>query len=588
VDSPQADWARATYPTHRDREIEVNSRAIGELAVDTPLLPGDTTCDVVREVFQADPHRGAVLLHGPDGPWLVDRNTFLAGTHQDDDACIARRAAGELADRAPLALPHDMDLLDAASHVLERDGDAQYEDVIVTGPGDLLRLVPVSRMLAELTRLYRHQARHDVLTGLANRILVVEQLTAMRSAAQRHGGIVAVLFIDLDDFKDVNDTYGHQVGDRLLMGVAQRLRDAARTHDVVGRLGGDEFVVAATLPSADHLHALTSRIIEALEEPFLLTIGPAVRVRGSVGVATDDGTRTSDELLRLADRAMYTAKDDPDTRVVYAQGAADASSLVTEEPVIIDLLRHALDDGRLQLAYQPVVSLQDRLPAARRGACPPPDDHQRDDPTTPVHRRGGAGRPDRAAGSPDPAPGPGALAAWDRALGDASPPALAFNLSCQQSRSPRIVDMIADVLEDTNTDPKRVWVEIPERADVLDDPSLERTLTNLQSLGIRVSVDDFGVGDATLGRLARLPLDELKIDRSLVAGCVTEVAQRQVVRMVIGMAKELGLSVVAEGVETNEQVRLLRLLDCPAAQGYRFGRPMPADDLPHHLALANA
>jgi diguanylate cyclase (GGDEF)-like protein len=382
VDSPQADWARATYPTHRDREIEVNSRAIGELAVDTPLLPGDTTCDVVREVFQADPHRGAVLLHGPDGPWLVDRNTFLAGTHQDDDACIARRAAGELADRAPLVLPHDMDLLDAASHVLERDGDAQYEDVIVTGPDDLLRLVPVSRMLAELTRLYRHQARHDVLTGLANRILVVEQLTAMRSAAQRHGGIVAVLFIDLDDFKDVNDTYGHQVGDRLLMGVAQRLRDAARTHDVVGRLGGDEFVVAATLPSADHLHALTSRIVEALEEPFLLTIGPAVRVRGSVGVATDDGTRTSDELLRLADSAMYTAKDDPDARVVYAQGAADASSLVTEEPVIIDLLRHALEDGRLQLAYQPVVSLQDnsllrvevlaRLPMTANGTIPPP------------------------------------------------------------------------------------------------------------------------------------------------------------------------------------------------------------------------
>ncbi len=481
-----------------------------------------------------------------------------------------------------------MDLLDASQHLLERGGSALYEDLVVVGPGSEVRLVPVARVLAELARLYRHQARHDVLTALPNRALVLERLTAMLSRAQRHGSHVGVMFIDLDGFKRVNDTHGHQAGDHLLLDVAQRLREAARAHDVVGRLGGDEFVVVAEVATPQDLPGLSARLVEALDDPFALPDGPAVRIRASVGVASDDGARPAGEVLRLADDAMYTAKAAAGGGVAFADRVPRRSMAptVAEDRALTRMLHEALDGDRLRLAYQPIVDL-DTL-AVRRvevlARMPLPD--------------GSFVPPDRfvavaeqsdlidALGQWVLATALADLAALDDALGAAAPPGIAVNLSPRQSHDPHLQGSIARALEAARVAPDRLWLEITESTLAPDDPGLARTLRGLHEMGLHLAIDDFGVGSSTLSRLAQLPVDELKIDRSFISGFVTEQAQRQVVRMIVGLGRDLDLTVVGEGVETDEQVRLLRLTGCHAAQGYRFGRPMWRDDLATHLRTA--
>lgn len=563
----------------------MDSKPIGVLAVDAPVLHTTVSCAELRHLFLDDPRLSGVLLIDATGIALVDRAVFDALTAGDDLEELESRPATDVADHDPLVLDHDLDLLDAATHVLERRRDSQYEDVVVRGPGDKMTLVPVSRMLGELTQLYRHQARHDVLTGLANRTLVLERLAGMLSQAQRQGGLVATLFVDLDSFKAINDTHGHQAGDRLLMHVAQRLRDAARTHDLVGRLGGDEFVVAAAVPSMDELPRLGSRIIDALDAPFPIDGGPAVRVRASVGVAADDGQRPADEVLRLADDAMYVAKRSPGSRVAFAHRLPTGrhAASMAEDERLAGMLREGIENDALRLAYQPVVSLEtgllQRVEVLARMPLPsgelvPPDRFVAVAEQSDLIDRLGDWVLERSLRQ---------LKNWDELLGSSAPRAIGINLSPRQCLDPRLDRTIGDLLEGTSTDPDRVWLEVPETIATIDDPAMLRTLTGLRRLGVHVSIDDFGVGDATLGRIAELPVDELKIDRSLISGFLGERAQRQVVRMIIGLGRDLGISVVAEGVETSDQVRLLTILRCPAAQGYRFGHPMWADDLRGHL-----
>ena len=563
----------------------MDSRPIGALARITPVLGHDATCAQVRELFHRDARLTGVLVVARDGVGLIDRATFDAATSGASDEDMTSRPARSIADSDPLTLPHDMDLLHASQHLLERGGSALYEDLVVVGPGSELRLVPVARVLAELARLYRHQARHDVLTGLPNRALVLERLTAMLSRAQRHGNHVGVMFIDLDGFKRVNDTHGHQAGDHLLLQVAQRLREAARAHDVVGRLGGDEFVVVAEVAAPADLPGLSARLVEALDDPFPLPGGPAVRVRASVGVAADDGARPAGEVLRLADDAMYTAKRSSGSGVAFADRIPRRAPVhsAAEDQALTRLLREALDAGRLRLAYQPIIDLTTL--AVRRvevlARMPLPD--------------GEFVPPDRfvaVAEQSDLIDALGQwvlttalddLAGWDQALGAAAPPGIAVNLSPRQAHDPHLQAHVDAALSASGIAADRLALEIPEAILAPDDPGLARTLRGLHEAGVRLAIDDFGVGSSTLSRLAQLPVDELKIDRSFVSGFTTEKAQRQVVRMIVGLGRELDLTVVGEGVETDDQVRLLRLVGCHAAQGYLYGRPMWAEDLSTHL-----
>lgn len=580
-----------TAGDHADRPAgpeggeQVESRPIGALARTAPVCGHDATCAEVRDLFQRDARLTGVLVVTEDGVGLVDRATFYAQTGGATAESLRSRPAREVTDTAPLTLPHDMDLLDASQHLLERGGSALYEDLVVVGPGSELRLVPVARVLAELARLYRHQARHDVLTGLPNRALVLERLSAMLSRSQRHGGIVAAMFIDLDGFKRVNDTHGHQAGDNLLLQVSQRLSDAARAHDVVGRLGGDEFVVVADVATPDDLPGLAARLVEALDQPFALRAGPAVRVRASVGVAADDGARPADELLRMADDAMYAAKRTPGAGVAFADRlpASGRTASPSEDRALARMLRTALDEDRLRLAFQPIVDV--RTLAVHRvevlARMPLPD--------------GDLIPPDRFVGVAEQSDlidelgrwvlksSLAQLAAWDAELGAAAPAGIAVNLSPRQCHDPRLHELVMNTLEATGVAPDRLWLEVTESTLAPDDPGLLRTLHLLHEAGVHLAIDDFGVGTSTLARLAQLPVDELKIDRSFVSGFVTEKAQRQVVRMIVGLGRDLDLTVVGEGVETDEQLRLLRLVGCEMAQGYRFGRPMWGDELARHL-----
>ena len=438
--------------------------------------------------------------------------------------------------------------------------------------------MPVARVLAELARLYRHQARHDVLTGLPNRALVLERLTAMLSRAQRHGSHVGVMFIDLDGFKRVNDTHGHQAGDHLLLEVAQRLREAARAHDVVGRLGGDEFVVVAEITDPKDLPGLAARLVEALDDPFALQGGPAVRVRASIGVASDDGARPAGEVLRLADDAMYTAKAAAGGGVAFADRVPRRSMAptVAEDRVLTRMLQEAMDADRLRLAYQPIIDLQTlevrRVEVLAR--MPLPD--------------GTFVPPDRfvavaeqsdlidALGEWVLATALADLAAWDDTLGAAAPPGIAVNLSPRQSHDPHLQARVRRALEAADVAADRLWLEITESTLAPDDPGLARTLRGLHEMGLHLAIDDFGVGSSTLSRLAQLPVDELKVDRSFVSGFVTEFAQRQVVRMIVGLGRDLDLTVVGEG-------RRDRRAGPPAAPGRvprRAGLPLR----PAHVA----
>lgn len=563
----------------------MDSKPIGALAIDAPVLGEDATCGDIQRVFRRQPRLSGILLSTQEGIALVDRAAFDALTLRESRETAADRPALEVADPNPLVIPDDQDLLDASTHVLERRGPSLYEDVVVQGPDGSVRLVPVSRMLAELTQLYRHQARHDVLTGLANRTLVLERLTAMLSRAARHGGLVAALFIDLDGFKRINDTHGHQAGDRLLMHVAQRLRDAGRTHDLVGRLGGDEFVLAATVNNVDDLPGLASRVVDALEEPFPIEDGPAVRVRASVGVAADDGERTADEVLRLADNAMYSAKRTSGSGVAFAHQLPSSpyAASASDDRAMAILLEQALTDGTLRLAYQPIVDLETgaltRVEVLARMPLPdgelvPPDRFVAVAEQSDLIDRLGRWV---LAESLDQ------LMRWDQVLGTSAPAGVSVNLSPLQCQDPHLPNIIGDALNRAGIAPDRLWVEVPESVVTLDDPSMRRALSELDQLGVRVTIDDFGIGDTTLGRIAELPIHELKIDRSLISGFMTQPSQRQVVRMIVELGRVLDVSVVAEGVETGGQVRLLRVLGCPAAQGYRFGRPMWANDLRGHL-----
>ncbi len=563
----------------------MESRPIGALARTAPVLPSDATLAEVRELFRADPWLTGVLIVGQHGVRLLDRGVFDATSGRADRATLRERPAIDAADASPLTLPFDMDLLDASQHLLERGGSSLYEDLVVIGPGSDVRLVPVSRVLAELARLYRHQARHDVLTGLPNRALVLERLTAMLSRAERHGGVVAVLFIDLDGFKRVNDTQGHQAGDQLLLDVAQRLRDAARAHDLVGRLGGDEFVVIADVATADDLPGLSARLVEALDDPFPITGGAAVRVSASVGVAADDGGRPAEELLRMADGAMYVAKRTAGSEVAFADqvpaGARAAS--VAEDRALATMLRQALDEDALRLAYQPVVETRTlgitRVEALARMPLPGGE-------LVPPQRFVGVAEQsdliDRL-GQWVLRTSLAQLAEWDARLGVDAPRGLSVNLSPRQCHDPRLPQQVQAALDDAGVAPDRLWLEVTESTITPDDPGLTRTLQQLSDTGVHIAIDDFGVGASTLSRIAQLPVDELKIDRSFISGFATERAQRQVVRMIVGLGRDLDMTVVGEGVETDEQLRLLRVIGCELAQGYRFGRPMWGDELARHL-----
>ena len=424
-------------------------------------------------------------------------------------------------------------------------------------------------------------AHHDVLTELPNRSLCVDRLRAAMLEAQATGQCVAVLFIDLDRFKTINDTLGHHVGDGLLRSVAERLNQAVRTGDTVSRLGGDEFVVIlrSVVNREEASSIVEQRLIPLIRQPHHVETHE-LQVSCSVGIAVypEDGLDL-DELMRRADAAMYEAKSSGrDTARMFE---VEIDLAVRERQTLERHLRQALERGELSLHYQPRVEAKTlrvvgveallRWHSAELGLVSPAR-------FIPLAEETGLIRPIGLWVMQE------ACAQWARwRAAGGHPMVMSINLSAAQLADPDLVTQLRGCIERYDCDPAYLELEITESHLMGDALAAEEQLAALKGLGLALSVDDFGTGYSSLAYLKRFPIDKLKIDQSFVRDMLTDPTDLAIIRAIIALGHILGLAVVAEGVELPEHVQQLQLLGCDEFQGYYFARPMAEDALAHWL-----
>ncbi|MEA2410914.1 MAG: hypothetical protein QOC77_1475 [Thermoleophilaceae bacterium] len=437
------------------------------------------------------------------------------------------------------------------------------------------------RKLAETELAFR--AQHDVLTRLPNRSLFVERLGEAIERRSGAAGEVAVVFVDLDNFKVINDSLGHGAGDRLLTTVAGRLAAVLREGDVVARFGGDEFTILLR-DVVDEAHALQicERLADALKPPVVLD-GEQRFLTASLGL-TVTGPRESspDDLLRDADAAMYRAKAQGKARCAMFDDAL--RSEVVERLDLETGLRHALDRDELRLVYQPEVDLTSgrivAVEALLRWAHPV---HGIVSPAKfiPIAEQSGLIVPIGAWVAREAC---AAAAEWRRTPAGEDL-TVAVNLSPRQLGSIDLLDDISRALDDAGLEPSSLCLEVTETALMADMRSATDTLQRLKTLGVRLAIDDFGIGYSSLMHLKKLlPVDLLKIDKSFVDGLMDHGADRAIVAAVINLAAALGVDAIAEGVETREQAAALRSMSCGLAQGYHFARPVAPEEIAALLA----
>ncbi len=482
--------------------------------------------------------------------WLVDDVT-------------ARREAGEAVRRA-------RDELEV--RVLERTAE-------LAGANALLQGEIVERRQAEAR--VNHMAYHDSLTGLPNRALLSDRLDHAMLGAKRSGGKLAVMFIDLDRFKTINDSLGHLMGDRLLKEVAQRLCHAVRESDTVARLGGDEFVVL--VPGIDGLEEssqVAQKIIDVLALPFPVD-GRLLHITPSIGICLypDDGADVA-TLMRHADAAMYHAKANGRNNYQYFTERMNLAAAQHFE--LESALRGALADEEFELFYQPIIDIGTRrvhtmevlLRWRRSGRGLVLPDH-----FIPIMEENGLIVPvgewvmRRACEQ---------SMAWQREGRVAVP--LAVNLSPRQFMHRGLIESIRRVLDETGIDPALIEFEITETALMQHGEQTMEILGQINAMGIRLSIDDFGTGYSSLAYLKRFPVKKIKIDRAFIKDLESSTEDRAIVAAIMALSNSLQLSVVAEGVETEAQYALLNGHGCQYAQGYLFAQPRPADEARHHLS----
>ncbi len=428
-------------------------------------------------------------------------------------------------------------------------------------------------------------ARYDGLTGLPNRNMFIDELERALAHARRHGERLALFFIDLDRFKNINDSLGHGAGDQLLKVMASRLRSLLRESDLVARLGGDEFVVLldGTVEAAG-LAQVARKALAAIGEPVAIE-SRHYQVTGSIGISRypDDGSDAA-TLLKNADAAMYLAKDrgkDNDQFYTAQLAAQSAQQFALETD-----LRAAVQRDELQLHYQPKVRMGDGALVGMEALL------------RWLHPQRGLLAPGAFITLAEDSGLIVPIGQWVlraacrqvRAWRDAGlqVPRCAINLSARQFVNDTLVDEVGDALAEQGLEPAALEVEITESVLMSDPQRANRTLQGLHALGVHIAIDDFGTGYSSLAYLKRFPAQTVKIDRSFVKGLPQDRDDAAITQAVIAMAHSLGLDVVAEGVETQAQLDFLRQLGCDEAQGYFIGRPMPAAQLQQRLDGAAA
>ena len=421
-----------------------------------------------------------------------------------------------------------------------------------------------------------HRALHDPLTGLPNRRLLLDRITHALTRLERSGRTIGLLFLDFDRFKQVNDSFGHETGDRALMEIARRLQGCIRPSDTLGRLGGDEFILLCEeVEGEEQVVAIARRIQEALVPPLRAGIAP-VSVTVSIGIALGTSGRDSaSALIRNADAAMYQAKARGGARhEVFDEvlRSRAAIRLATEQA-----LRRALERGELRVHYQPVVALETgrltgvealvRWEHPERGLVPPLD-------FIPVAEETGL---IQSVGQWVIEEACAQAERWRLTNGRAAPSLMSVNLSPLQLVRSDLVEVVGAALRETGSAPGRLCLEMTESVVMEDARSVATALTSLGAMGVKLAVDDFGTGYSSLRSLRRFPVNVLKIDRSFVAGLGVSGDDASIVTAVQRLADALKLDTVAEGVETELQVRELRALGCRSAQGFYYAEPQPAD-----------
>jgi diguanylate cyclase (GGDEF)-like protein len=432
----------------------------------------------------------------------------------------------------------------------------------------------------------RRRAVHDPLTGLPNRILLLDRLEHALTRAQRNPAPVGVMFIDLDGFKRVNDDLGHRAGDELLRAVAERLRKVLRRQDTLARLSGDEFVVLCEKLSMSDATLIAERIVQAMHRAFRLPGGEA-RVTASVGVALSDAHGGDPgQLLYQADAAMYHAKDSGGA--AYEVFDEKLGARLHRRRWLEQQLRGASARGELSPVYQPLIQLDRDLgeiglfgvetllrwthPTA--GPISPGEFIPVADATGLIVQVGEWILREACR----------QLVEWRRELPDDAPFSVFVNISPRQLTDPDFPARVQAVLDESGADARHLVLEVTETAILDDQGEGARTLKALRRLGLRIALDDFGTGYSSLTHLKRLPLDLIKVDASFVDGVGGTGEDRAIVAAVIGIARELGVAVVGEGVETEEQLSALIELGCDIAQGYHLGRPLPVDRVRPYLS----
>ncbi len=524
------------------------------------------------------------LLDVPSGVHQAPISRFLAHVHPDDRAAARAAIDSLVSTGAPFALDLRFLLRGGATRVLRAQGEAAFDE-----RGDIRQVVGTLQDITERTATedrIRFLAYYDSLTSLPNRVLFTERLRGLLGAARRRNQLVATIFVDLDNFKGVNDTMGHSAGDELLKAVADRFRESLRDSDVftrdrpgadsetstVARLGGDEFILAiGDLDRVEDVPRIARRLQDALKQPIALSFGE-VFVTTSMGISVfpQDG-QTVEELFKNADAALYHAKDSGRNCFQFFSSSLNEAAL--QRLLLESHLRRAVQNDELLAYYQPQVD-------------------GRTDAVVAVEALMRWNRPEMGLVSPAQfihvAEESGSIHEMGRWILRAASTAsvtrgwaargvrVAVNISTQQFKRPDVVETLVGAVRESGLSPEAVSLEITESV-LVDHARAVPTLVALKNAGFSIILDDFGTGYSSLTYLKSLPLDALKIDRSFIRTLTTDPRDTAIVTAIIGVARSLGMDVVAEGVERVAQKQKLLELGCTVMQGYLFGRPMPVE-----------
>jgi diguanylate cyclase (GGDEF)-like protein/PAS domain S-box-containing protein len=467
---------------------------------------------------------------------------------------------------------------------LRKDGRVIVSEVSRTpardATGKILYFVASERDVTDeraLTAQLFHQALHDPLTGLANRALFEDRLSHAYAKTNRQGGYGAVLLLDLDDFKGVNDTHGHLVGDQLLVGIARRFELVTRSSDTLSRFGGDEFLyLAEGMTSAGEAQEVAARLLEVLVEPFTFD-GLNFEQRASIGIVVWDATvDESSDAIQNADIALYEAKSKGKGR--YVVFTPSMQQTVVSRFTLVQELRQALHAGELSMHYQPIVNLTTtevvgfealmRWKHPERGMVPPATFIALAEESELILELGAFALNSAVV----------AASGWSSPDAVSASPYVSVNLSAHQFQDPNLVEVIEEALRNGGLVPERLVIEITESTTLIDAVETLKVMERLKELGVEIALDDFGTGYSSLSYLVRLHPKIIKIDRYFVSPSFPGAQNDALLETIVSLGNKLGMTMVAEGIETREQFEILRDLNCGFGQGFYFSPAVPRKD----------